>query len=107
MTKAKLVRFSILPLTLATLVGVNFLAQPQAADAVPDKVDFNKQVRPLLSKYCYQCHGPDEKVRKGGLRLDQKAGAFADLGGRHAIVPGNIDKSKLIERITHSDKSKV
>src|ERR1051326_6016850 len=108
MTNVKLVRFSILPLTLAAFVGISYLATPQAADAVPDKVDFNKQIRPLLSKYCYQCHGPDEKVRKGGLRLDQKAGAFGVLNsGSHAIVPGKLDKSKLVERITHTDKSKV
>jgi hypothetical protein len=68
-------------------------------------VDFNRDIRPLLSDICYTCHGPDEKTREGGLRLDLKESAFgeADSGGV-AIVPGDIDESMLIERIMSDDE---
>ncbi|MFO1461725.1 MAG: c-type cytochrome domain-containing protein [Verrucomicrobiota bacterium] len=46
-----------------------------------DRVDFNFQVRPLLSDRCFFCHGPDEKARKGKLRLDQRDGVFAPAQG--------------------------
>jgi hypothetical protein len=71
-------------------------AAPEAAPAA--KVDFNRDVRPILSSYCFQCHGPDEKTRKAKLRLDiredaVKAGAF---------VPGKPEESELFKRI-HTD----
>ncbi len=67
-----------------------------------DAVAFSKDIQPLLAKRCFSCHGPDAK--EGGLRLDQQAGASAELesGGR-AIVAGNIDKSLILERITSTD----
>lgn len=68
-----------------------------------DTLDFQKQVRPILSDNCYQCHGPDEKSRVSELRLDQRDGALADLGGTFAIVPGKPDESELYRRIATSD----
>lgn len=65
-----------------------------------EKVDFNRQIRPLLSNRCFACHGPDEAKRKADLRLDNSAGAFVDLDGRAALVPGNLEKSELFHRIT-------
>src|SRR3982750_4238701 len=54
-----------------------------------DRVDFNFQIRPLLSDRCFKCHGPDEKSRKAKLRLDSSAGAYAVRAeGMRAIVPG-------------------
>jgi hypothetical protein len=60
-------------------------------------VDFSRQVRPILSDKCFNCHGPDQKRRKGDLRLDVAEGA------RQAIVPSDIEKSELIRRITSKD----
>lgn len=73
--------------------------------AAPPKVDFNRDIRSILSDHCYACHGPDEKARKGGLRLDIKGAAFAPAkSGEVAIVPGDLAKSELIRRITTSDE---
>jgi hypothetical protein len=63
-------------------------------------VDFNQEIRPILSDNCYACHGPDESKRASKLRLDLESGAKADLGGRAAIVPGKPDESELVRRIT-------
>ena len=64
------------------------------------KVDFNRDVRPLLSGHCFQCHGPDEQERQGELRLDQFDGA---QGAQGAIVPGALDQSELWTRINATD----
>jgi hypothetical protein len=64
-------------------------------------VDFNRDIRPILSNNCYKCHGPDAAERKGGkdgLRLDTPAGAYQDLGGYAAIVPGKPAESELLRR---------
>ena len=74
--------------------------------SLPEKVDFNFHIRPILSDRCYACHGPDEKARKANLRLDIEAEAFALLDStenRYAIFPGNLKKSHLIDRIESSD----
>jgi hypothetical protein len=63
------------------------------------KVDYNFQVRPLLADRCFVCHGPDEKKRKAGLRLDLKESAL----GKHVIVPGKPGESPVVRRITASD----
>lgn len=70
----------------------------------PSKVDFNSDIRPILSDNCYACHGPDAAHRKAGLRLDLKEAALADLGGYHAILPGNLSKSELVTRITTTNE---
>ncbi|MSU34897.1 MAG: DUF1553 domain-containing protein [Pedosphaera sp.] len=67
------------------------------------EVVFNRDIRPILSDNCFQCHGPDLKRRKGKLRLDNSEDARADREGMPALVPGQPDKSELFRRITHSD----
>ncbi|MBI3208986.1 MAG: DUF1549 domain-containing protein, partial [Candidatus Solibacter usitatus] len=63
-------------------------------------VDFNKDIRPVLSDRCFICHGPDAAAKKVPLRLDSEASMFAETAGRKAVVPGNVAKSVLIQRIT-------
>ncbi len=77
---------------------------------IPDQIDFNFHVRPILSDRCYACHGPDEKARESGLRLDMEASAFApidSLDERYAIVPGKPDQSVLIQRVESLDPEMV
>jgi len=63
-------------------------------------VEFNRDIRPILSDKCYTCHGPDKSKRLSNLRFDSEESAKADLGGRFAIAPGKPGESQLIQRIT-------
>ena len=65
-------------------------------------VDFDRDIRPILSDTCFACHGPDEKQRMAKLRFDTKEGAFAKPD---VIVPGDSAKSRLVQRITAADES--
>ncbi len=77
---------AVLAAVLAT--GACRSGTPRVA-GVPDQVDFNFHVKPILSDRCFKCHGPDDRQRKAGLRLDVKDVAFGALAsGRRAIVPG-------------------
>ena len=82
------------------------VALPAAGAPSADKpIDFQKDVRPILSDQCFACHGPDEKARQAGLRLDTREGAFADRGGYRVIVPGDAAASRLYQRISHEHEA--
>jgi hypothetical protein len=85
--------------TLAVSVGVSRAEAP-----LPPVVEFNRDIRPILSDNCYACHGPDKNQRKADLRLDTEEGAFADRGGDRVLVPGKPDESELYLRITAPEK---
>lgn len=71
---------------------------------LPEEVDFNMHIRPLLSDRCYKCHGPDEASREAGLRLDEEAGAFAKLeSGLRAFSPAKLSRSEAVKRILSDD----
>jgi hypothetical protein len=91
------------------LLGLSFLllgARPDvAAEPKPAPVDFSRDVRPVLSKNCFACHGPDAAGRASKLRLDRRDSVAAkDKKGSAAVVPGAPDKSELIRRITSDDE---
>ncbi len=67
------------------------------------EIDFAREIRPILSKNCFACHGPDEAKRKGKLRLDTREGAVAERKGGPAVVPGKSAESQVYLRITHQD----
>ncbi len=73
---------------------------------MPETVDYNFHIKPILSDNCYACHGPDANKREAGLRLDLEEAAFSELAenpGHYAIVPGKPSKSALYERIISND----
>lgn len=74
-----------------------------ASSKAEDGVSFERQIQPILSRACFQCHGPDETARKAKLRLDVKENAFAQREHGAAIVPGKPDESELVRRISSSD----
>jgi hypothetical protein len=66
-------------------------------------IDFDRDIRPILSDKCFTCHGPDEQQRASGLRLDVRESAFAARDGKSAIVPNDLTASLLHQRITSTD----
>jgi len=94
------------PRLAAALILLALLAPPRWSStlfAAPEPtVDFNRDIRPILSDRCFTCHGPDEQARKAKLRLDVRAEAI-----KKAIVPGDAAKSRLFQRITSQDQDEV
>ncbi len=88
------------PFACLTTLGLLAVSPGWVSAAESTKIDFNWQVRPILSDNCFRCHGPDSNSRQAGLRLDKQDTAYAQ-----AIKPGKPEDSELIKRITAADPS--
>jgi hypothetical protein len=100
-----LVTVSVLVVSLDSRAGA-VAAEPAKAVNKKPKVDFNRDVRPILAKNCFACHGQDETKRGKGLRLDQRDAAIAKRKESDpAIIPGDPDSSPLILRVSEEDDS--
>ncbi len=91
----------------ALFLVISVLASPCSAatakDAAP-QIDFNRDVRPILTENCFKCHGPDDGSRKGRLRLDERSEALKPAkSGSLPVVPGAPEKSEVFARVTASD----
>ncbi len=88
--------------------GASYTSIPEKK--IPQIVDYNFDVRPILSDKCFNCHGPDANKRAAELRLDTEEGAYKalkDNKNKHAIVSGSPDQSELFLRITTKDTSQI
>ena len=88
-----------LPLVTCSL----FFGLPATLVIGTEKVDFNRDIQPILSAKCFACHGPDAETVEGDLRVDLRESAL-DSG---AIVPGKPDASTLVERILSDDPDEL
>ncbi len=107
LTNAPVLRRAALSLSLAVRFILVFSVAPVDWTCADDagRIDFNSQIRPLLSDRCFACHGPDEKARKAKLRLDTREGALKELADGWAVIkPGDPDKSELVQRILATDE---
>ena len=90
---------------LAIILGTTLYLK--VSGVVLAEIDFNKDIKPILSENCYYCHGPDENKRKAKLRLDDFKDATAEKNGSIAIVPNNPEESELYHRIISDDPDEV
>ncbi|MFC0018192.1 PSD1 and planctomycete cytochrome C domain-containing protein [Roseibacillus persicicus] len=106
---AKPLVFSIKGVTFRLTTTLSALGCWATISAEEDILQFNRDIRPIISEKCIACHGPDGKKREAGLRLDTQEGAFAPLkeGEGYAIVPGKPEDSVLLHRIDTTDEDEV
>ena len=91
--------------TLILMLSSTFACGVQAAepDGFADSIDYNRDILPILSTNCFECHGPDESQREAELRLDTRSGIFGYDGHGGAVTPGDPAQSSLFTRITAED----
>ena len=84
------------------------LAVPAIVFAAEPPIDYQRDIRPILARHCFRCHGRSESEREGGLRLDERSSALAPAdSGEPAIVPGKPDESTLLARVTAEDEERM
>ena len=103
-----MMRFFLLLLPLLLILGCSPdkpAAVVEAESRLPDVVDYNYHIKPILSDRCYACHGPDGSAREANLRFDIEEEAMKQLeeSGEFAIVPGNLRKSQVFHRLVSDD----
>src|SRR5436190_3366765 len=87
----------------AGVVPASFAALKSGGNS--SEIDYNRDIRPILSEHCFACHGPDSAARKASLRLDRFDDAIAPRkDNKHAVVPGKPDESEAIRRIFTTDE---
>src|SRR5690349_19684370 len=96
-----------LPPISAALLTLALAAQGAEAPVAKGKIEFNRDVRPILSDKCFKCHGPDSAARKADLRLDRREDALAEHDSGRSIVPGKPDDSALVHRIETTDEDEI
>ncbi len=100
MLRSAVARFSPRILIFPSLLAL----AGSAWSAVPAKPGYNHDIRPILSTNCFFCHGPDEKKREAGRRIDNREGALKEIDGVRAIVPGQPEESEMLKRVLTHDK---
>ncbi len=96
----------IILIAFAVLLGCGSREEVKYVGNLPEKIDFNFHIKPILSDRCFACHGPDATARKGEVRLDDEVFAFNlldSLKGNYVIKPGDLDRSELFQRIITTD----
>ena len=111
-------KLHLLALIILNLLGVLFsctdveipVLVQQAFNKLPEEIDFNQDIKPILSDKCFICHGPDKAKVKAALQLHLPELAFSELEGfpgKFAIEPGNLGQSQLVHRILSDDPNIV
>ena len=99
---------AVLHRSLNTLLLLASFSLANSRLVAADQVDFNRDIRPILSENCLSCHGPDHVKRQGGLRFDVSDQAmWKGESGELAIVPGSPDQSQMVHRITSTDADQL
>ncbi|MFL5245569.1 MAG: DUF1553 domain-containing protein [Gemmataceae bacterium] len=96
-------RQSRFPNGIRALLLVAWATSASGAARAAEKPEFNRDIRPILTENCFACHGQDKTARKAGLRLDVREDALK----KDAFIPGNAEKSALVERVFAKEKGKV